>query len=223
MSEKSIDLAIKNLEVQIEQHRLASRRIIVYAMFGGVFLLIFGFFIFVYQDYRTTNFSGSLGGVSGGIYLSDGLGPGSEATNGSSEGVNNKARSPAGGGSVNVNSGFSGDFYAPSTTILYVFVLLFVVVFGVMMAIYRFHLSEISRSEQLKVGFMRVRIAANNYDNQGFATEVRMALTDNAFTFQSGKDKKVESPLPGHPGSDLGALLVNKLLESIDFKVTKKD
>ncbi|MCD1597027.1 hypothetical protein [Rheinheimera aquimaris] len=219
--EKSIDVAIKNLEEQIEQHREASRRILFYVMYVVSLLLVIGAAIFVYQDYRTTEISSKIGGISSGAYFSSGINPATSNDNADKSKLETGGSSN--GGSIGVGGGFSSGFYAPNTTVLYVFVVLFVVVFGVMMAVYRFHLNEISRSEQLKVGFMRIRIAANNHDNQGFSTEVRMALTDNAFTFQTGKEKKVESPLPGHPSSDLGALLVNKLLESVDFKVTKKD
>ncbi|CAA0099763.1 Uncharacterised protein [Halioglobus japonicus] len=219
--EKSIDVAIKSLEDQIEQHRKASRLIFFYVMYVVSLLLVFGAAIFVYQDYRTTEISSKMGNISSGAYFSSGIN--SAAPNDDADKSKTETGENSNVGSIGVGGGFSGGFYAPNTTVLYVFVVLFVVVFGVMMAIYRFHLNEISRSEQLKVGFMRIRIAANNHDNQGFSTEVRMALTDNAFTLQTGKEKKVESPLPGHPSSDLGALLVNKLLESVDFKVTKKD
>jgi hypothetical protein len=219
--EKSIDVAIKNLEDQIEQHRKASKKILFYVMYVVSLLLVFGAAIFVYQDYRTTKFSSTIGGISSGAYFLNGTEL--ENTSSNSSKSKNESDKANNGGSVGVGGGFSSGFYSPNTTVLYVFVVVFIVVFGVMMAIYRFHLNEISRSEQLKVGFMRIRIAANNFENKGFSTEVRMALTDNAFTFQTGKEKKVESPLPGHPSSDLGALLVNKLLDSVDFKVTKKD
>lgn len=106
--------------------------------------------------------------------------------------------------------------------ILYVLSALFALIFGVLMAIYRFHLTEISRSEQYKLGLHRIRIAANNHNHAGFNTEVRAALTLGAFEFSTGKEKKVESPLPGHPASDLATALTNKLLDAIEIKVTPK-
>lgn len=123
-------------------------------------------------------------------------------------------------GGISVGASIGGG--APSAQILYVFAALFSVVFGVLMAIYRFHLSEISRSEQYRLGLHRIRIAANNHDKEGFNSEVRISLTQGAFDFNSGKEKKVESPLPGHPASDIGSLLTNKFLETIDIKVTNK-
>ena len=113
----------------------------------------------------------------------------------------------------------------PSDTISYVLsgLFVFVFVFGVLMAVYRFHLNEVARAAHYKIGFMRIRVAANNHDNEGFLTEVRQSLTDRAFDFSpssvlGGKGKQVESPLPGHPSSDLSAMLLNKLLEGVEVK-----
>ena len=68
---------------------------------------------------------------------------------------------------------------------------------------------------------MRIRIAANNA-GKGFQSEVREALTDRAFSYEvtsSGffRRKKVDSPLPGHPGSDIAALAIEKVLEQYDL------
>ncbi|KDC55375.1 hypothetical protein [Pseudoalteromonas sp. S3431] len=108
-------------------------------------------------------------------------------------------------------------------SVLYGLFVIFVVVFGVLMAVYRFHLNEIARSEHYKMGFMRIRVAANNHTDQGFNSEVRESLTNDAFIYNpstvfSSKDKKVDSPLPGHPSSDLTAIVLNKLLDGIDLK-----
>lgn len=102
-----------------------------------------------------------------------------------------------------------------------IFVVVFVVVFGVLMSIYRFHLIEISKAEHNRLGFMRIRVAANNADKDGFQSEVREALTQNAFEYSTGKDKKVESPLPGHLTSDISTALINKLMSNIDVKLKK--
>ncbi|BBO83925.1 hypothetical protein DSCO28_44910 [Desulfosarcina ovata subsp. sediminis] len=51
--------------------------------------------------------------------------------------------------------------------------------------------------------------------------QVRDALTQNAFEYTTGKEKKVESPLPGHPSSDLVASVLDKLLENIEIKIKK--
>jgi len=94
------------------------------------------------------------------------------------------------------------------------------------MSLYRFHLGEVSKAEHYKVGFLRVRIAANN-TSEGFLSEVRSALTDHAFVFQPtggifGRSKKVESPMPGHPTSDFSALVLEKILDAIDIRVERK-
>ncbi|KAA8981343.1 hypothetical protein [Halospina sp. K52047b] len=107
---------------------------------------------------------------------------------------------------------------------LYALVGVFVVVFGVLMAVYRFHLNEIAKAEHNKIGFMRIRVAANNYDADGFQSEVRQSLTTGAFDYAApsilggSKGKNVESPLPGHPTSDVSAFALNKLLEGLEVR-----
>lgn len=216
--EKTIDVAISSLEQQIERHQNASRKILFYVMYIVSFLLVFGVALFVYEDYRSASLESTLqsGAWSGPIPQT------SNPPNTEAEPKQESSTTPD-SGAFGVGASFGGGGSTPNTTILYVFVAVFVVVFGVMMAIYRFHLSEISRSEQLKVGFMRIRIAANNYQNEGFSTEVRTALTADAFTYQTGKDKKIESPLPGHPSSDVGTLLVNKLIDNVELNLKSKD
>jgi hypothetical protein len=117
------------------------------------------------------------------------------------------------------------EFLSRNTKFTYMILGLYLVVFGVLVAIYRFHLVEISRNEQIKLGFWRIRIAARNTD-PGFQTEVRQSLTKDAFTFnrkaQNEKSKEVESPIPGHPGSDLAAAVLNKILENVEVNVSKK-
>ncbi|AUP77447.1 hypothetical protein [Flavivirga eckloniae] len=98
-------------------------------------------------------------------------------------------------------------------------------VFGVLMSIYRFHLKETAKYEHLHIGFLRIRVAGNNTET-GYQTEVRKSLTENAFLFDTnntflGTNKKVKNPLPGHPTSDISTLIINKLLDNIEFQ--KKD
>jgi hypothetical protein len=105
-------------------------------------------------------------------------------------------------------------------TIIFSLLAIFVLVFGVLMSVYRFHLNEISKAEHYKIGFMRIRIAANN-NTDGFQSEVRQSLTERAFAFHSPsgifKGKNVESPLPGHPTSDVAAVILDKLLDKIEL------
>jgi hypothetical protein len=118
---------------------------------------------------------------------------------------------------------FSSKDTVPSKTFIYVIAGIFVVVFGVLMAVYRFHLNEIARATHYKIGFMRIRVAANNFNREGFHTEVRQSLTERAFDYSTSsllgsKGKQVESPLPGHPTSDISAMVINKLLEGFELK-----
>ncbi len=114
----------------------------------------------------------------------------------------------------------------PNATIYGLFAL-YIIVFGVLISIYRFHLNEIARTEHYKMGFMRIRIAANNVDNKGFGSEVRIALTKDAFAYtpatllSSSKDKKIDSPLSGYPTSDISTAIINKLFEKIEIKEKK--
>lgn len=114
---------------------------------------------------------------------------------------------------------------SPITTPIVSGILLLVsVLIGVLVSLYRFHLMEIARTEHYKIGFLRIRIAANN-PGTGFGSEVRDSLTDGAFFYEHARAKtsvRVESPLPGHPTSDLSAALVGKLLEGIDIVVKPK-
>jgi len=96
------------------------------------------------------------------------------------------------------------------------------IVFGVSISLYRFHLSEMAKSEHHRLAFLRIRVAANNYTSEGFQTEVREALTCRAFEYAVVKDKKVESPLPGHPGSDITAIVLNKILDNVDVRLKKE-
>jgi len=135
--------------------------------------------------------------------------------------------------SYNINVGGStidaakiNDFAAKATVYMYIFSVLYLAVFGIIVAIYRFHMNEIARNEQIKLGFWRIRIAARN-NAPGFQTEVRQSLTKDAFTFnkkvQGEKNKEVESPIPGHPASDFAATILNKILENMDINVSKKE
>ena len=106
--------------------------------------------------------------------------------------------------------------------ILYILSAIIIMIFGVFMSIYRFHLKEVAKYEHLHVGFLRIRVAGNN-TKTGYQSEVRKSLTENAFNFDisiSGDSttSKVKNPLPGHPTSDISTLLINKLLDNIEFK-----
>jgi hypothetical protein len=112
-----------------------------------------------------------------------------------------------------------------NSTTTFILLGLFGVVFGVLMAVYRFHLHEIARSEHYRLGFLRIRIASAHKE-KGFQTEVRQALTAGAFDY--GTDRRplrrapIESPLPGHPASDAATAVLNRLLEEVEFRASPK-
>jgi cytochrome c biogenesis protein ResB len=201
---KSIDLAIESIEQQIEEHKKEARKILIYVFVFASLILAAGYSIYLIQVRTIINIQSDLPKSTGEIQEN------SEKTLDSSRLALKEAVS-------------SSTAIQPDPSLVYLFVGVFVVVFGVLMSVYRFHLAEISRAQQYRFGLLRVRIAANNADTAGFGTEVRQALTLEAFHFYTGKEKKVESPLPGHPGSDFGALFLNKIVDKIDVQVKTKD
>ena len=98
----------------------------------------------------------------------------------------------------------------------------FAFVFGVLMSIYRFHLNEAAKAEHYRIGFIRIRIAAES-DREGYQTEVRGALTQDAFRppIMTRRKGQIESPLPGHPSSDLATVFLNKLIDTVEIKPKK--
>ncbi len=100
----------------------------------------------------------------------------------------------------------------------YLLYALFIIIFGVLTSFYRYHLKEISKLEQYYFGFLRIRIAGNN-SLTGYDDLVKDSLTRDAFTFES-PSKKITSPVPGHPGSDILTNFLNKLLDK--FELTPK-
>jgi hypothetical protein len=106
----------------------------------------------------------------------------------------------------------------------YVLYGVFILIFGVTTSLYRFHLKEISKQEHYLVGFQRIRIAGVNSTTK-YDDEVKVSLTKDAFTFNENaprKDKLIESPIPGHPSSDIATELLNKLLDKFDLTAKKE-
>lgn len=108
----------------------------------------------------------------------------------------------------------------------YISYTIFIILFGIFVSFYRFHQKEVSKYEHYLIGLHRIRIAANN-SSEGFDGEVRTSLTKDAFNngengFFSKKNKQIESPLPGHPTSDITVLLLNKILDTIEVTVKPK-
>lgn len=119
---------------------------------------------------------------------------------------------------------FSREAVEISDNVLYVFLAIYTLTFSILIATYRLHIGESARLQHHKIGFMRIRVAGNNNDLEGYQTEVREALTRNAFEYQvlnKSKDK-IEPPIPGHPAGEITTTILNKVLDGIDI-VTKKD
>lgn len=92
----------------------------------------------------------------------------------------------------------------------------FALVFGVLMTIYRHHLTEVSKCQHYKTAFTRVRVAMRSAENGERTALIQAALLDRAFEYRSGKEKQIESPVPGHPASEASTMLLNRLLELIE-------
>jgi hypothetical protein len=100
---------------------------------------------------------------------------------------------------------------------------IFVLVFGVLTSFYRFHVKEAAKYEHFVIGFHRISIAGT-YSTTKFDDEVKASLARDAFLADQkmSKQSKVESPIPGHPTSDIGTALANKLLEGFDVLAKPK-
>lgn len=95
---------------------------------------------------------------------------------------------------------------------------IFTLVFGVLMAIYRHHLVEISKCQYFRIAFMRIEAATDDILNGEDKSVLKASLADRAFDYRSGKEKKVEGPLPGYPASDTTTAIINRLLEVLEPK-----
>ena len=116
---------------------------------------------------------------------------------------------------------------AISNTVIYILYGLFLLVFGVITSFYRFHLKEVAKFEHFLFGFERIRIAGNN-SSTGFDDEVKISLSKDAFTpetkiYTKDKKKQMESPIPGHPTSDVLTAMLNKILENVEVKPKNPD
>ena len=91
--------------------------------------------------------------------------------------------------------------------------LIFVAMFAVLMSIYRHHLNEVAKLQNAKLAFVRVGVALQSASTQGGRSLfAQAALLERAFEYRTGKEK---GPVPGHPISDVSALLVEKLVEAL--------
>ncbi|HEY6512864.1 MAG TPA: hypothetical protein VI032_12840 [Burkholderiaceae bacterium] len=115
---------------------------------------------------------------------------------------------------------FGGQYYS---ALLLSGAAVFALVFGLLMAVYRHHLTEISKLQHYKTAFTRLRVAIRTSTTPDARALALASLMDHAFDYRSGKEKVVESPAPGHPLSDASTLLLNKLLDALDATKKGKD
>lgn len=108
----------------------------------------------------------------------------------------------------------------PDSLFPYIMFGAFVLIFGVVASFYRHHTKEASKFEQFHIGFLRIRVAANN-SSTGFEDLVKESLTRDAFQFETNK-KRIESPLPGHPTTDIVTNMLSKLLDNFELKQKEK-
>jgi hypothetical protein len=102
---------------------------------------------------------------------------------------------------------------------------LFVLVFSVTISLYRYCLKQISKIEHFYFGLLRIRIAGSN-SKTGYDDYVKESLTKEAFSFEGqtgivSRSKQIESPIQGHPISDITTSIINKLLEGYELKPKK--
>ena len=103
---------------------------------------------------------------------------------------------------------------------LYIGISLYLLIFGVLLSLYRFHLNNIEKLEDKKLAFERILIAATlSKENESFS-EVKESLANNAFSF-SKEPKGIDSPIPGHYSSDLSVKLLNKIIDKINISIKK--
>lgn len=103
---------------------------------------------------------------------------------------------------------------------MYFFYGIFILVFGVITSFYRFHIKEVSKYENYLFGFERMKVA-KGLSQEKYMELIITSLTAEAFPTER-RIKKVESPLPGHPTSDIGTALMNKILDQIEISASPK-
>lgn len=102
-----------------------------------------------------------------------------------------------------------------SKNYVYLLYAVFILLIGIVTSFYRFHLKEVSKNEQYRIGFQRIRIAGNNSSTK-YDDYVKYYLSKDAFLFGNKPSKEmIESPLPGHPSSDIATFGINKIVEEI--------
>jgi hypothetical protein len=104
---------------------------------------------------------------------------------------------------------------------------LLIVFVSVFVGLYRTHLREIIRNEAFLFALLRIKAAAPG-GNEAIDPEVKACLLKDPFEVPREpsilrREKKIESPLPGHPTSDLSALLLNKVLDQVELVMKPKD
>jgi len=83
----------------------------------------------------------------------------------------------------------------------------------------RYYAKLAARFDLYATSFLRVRVAALNQE-AGYNEDIRRALLTDLFKVpEAPSSRRIKSPAPGHPGSDLAAALMNKLVDNIDLSL----
>lgn len=238
---KSIDDAIEKCEKStIEHKKEASRifRIIIFTLIGFLVVQSLLFYQAIYNKYVVstfktdlTNIQESIGDAANNIHQMRLVT--SDAQSNTGDGMKFKyfaevtdtliKRSLKISKAANSLSRFPDSIdklLKVDNTSVYIIYGIFILIFGVLTSFYRYHLKEVSKFEHFLFGFQRIRIAGNN-SSTGYDDEVKTSLSKDAFIHDIKVEtkeikKQIESPIPGHPTSDIATALFNKILESVE-------
>ncbi|BBO83922.1 hypothetical protein DSCO28_44880 [Desulfosarcina ovata subsp. sediminis] len=155
MEEKNIDVAIKNIEDLIIKHQKNARNVLLLVIILGLAVLGCGYATYEFEKYETQYVINDLGRTINEIGTNDKLNDSIFIKENITKLVSELSSRSQG-----------------SAGTLYIFLAIFIALFGVSIAVYRFHLTEISRAHHQKFGLMRIRIAAHNFDDPGFGSEL---------------------------------------------------
>ncbi|TGK10404.1 hypothetical protein EHO58_00005 [Leptospira selangorensis] len=96
-----------------------------------------------------------------------------------------------------------------SRSIIISLVLLLITLVGILMALYRLHITEINKYEHFKIGLIRLHIALIYSSDEDMPVA---SLLDNVFNHTQKYDKqKFPSLIPGAVASDSISLILNKI------------
>jgi hypothetical protein len=198
----AVTLAIENVNAQIRGHERKAKAVVAAVIVACTVLFATGVFLLSKENDRAISvLSDYHAAVDKLVAMSGASAPGS-AISGQIAQLKPHAEAVA-----EHAKGAGGAYY---NSLLVLGFAAFALIFGVLMSIYRHHLVEISKLQHYKSAFARTRVAMQSALDERLML-VQSALLDRAFEYRSGKEKQVESAVPGHPTMDALAVVVDKL------------